>query len=233
MLGFINNLDLKISDILNGCSVSEAENRKWVEDQVKLADETQIGTDDWNSTTGETLKVEHPEEYVGAFENGGYGVIEVFLNSTGGLAAFFNVNYTVAATTVRDFFSLSGNEAEFKRNSLGVVIGVFVAFEEKTSSIYFEKKVPTELLTESYLQQFVGDYDRGIEVTYTKVGSKISLIVDGALSVSTSYSDAELTPLKPYWFGLDTSYFEFVRANGVVKQLTIHDGDSYKILNKK
>ena len=112
----------------------------------------------------------HPlEEYVGEYENPGYGRIKIDLMNGELQATFNNIVFqlehwhydvfSISKESEELFLTLKGSKFTFRNNTSGDIGELLVPFEQKAPEVLFKRKVADSLSAVTYLRQFAGVYE--------------------------------------------------------------------------
>lgn len=113
----------------------------------------------------EAVAVRPFEDYVGEFENPGYGTVKISLNQDTLIASLNEISY-VLNHKCYDHFTMSVNlvktvkfNCSFNSNASGEIAELQIALESLLPPIVFKRKTPTELFDTEYLKKFVGVFE--------------------------------------------------------------------------
>ena len=129
------------------------------------------------------------EDYVGEYENPGYGDLKIALASNGRLEALYNGIRTPLDHWHYEVFNGAKGAADpvfedmkflFRTGMKGEVDEVEAPFEPEVADIVFKRKPDAELADPAYLQRFLGDYILGPQVLSVSLrGKKLILSAPG------------------------------------------------------
>jgi hypothetical protein len=112
----------------------------------------------------------HPlEEYVGEYENPGYGRLKIELIDNALRAVYNNINFSlehwhydvfnISCESEELFLSLKNTKFTFRNNLNGDIGELIIPFEQKAPDVVFKRKPADSLSNTAYLQQFAGVYE--------------------------------------------------------------------------
>jgi hypothetical protein len=198
---FTSSAAFCIADFLMGI-----EDQSWIEqiaENEKIVNAA-LTKQNIESPAGDNSSTARPtHEYVGEFENPGYGPIQVFLRDNELIASYNDISYVLAYKCFDHFIStlqISFFEAKFgcffTRNSSGDVSEFHMSLEPSLPAIPFKRKAENALLAEEYLRQFTGEFESNdffVEIVLKK--GKLSACIPGQ-------PIWEFTPEKPFLFSI-------------------------------
>jgi len=205
-------LSLHIYDRLLG--LDEAPwNSRYKEDRARGKEAAKAGTEKNTADRKEGKGPFHDlDEYAGAYEHLGYGVMSIAADGDGLTATYNGLDFKLTHYHY-DVFELTYEifdirmKVVFSTNARGDVASLALPLEPATPDIEFTRLPPRDLLDRTALERFTGDYDL--------MGRALSVALKGEDTLLVSIPgqpDYELTPYKGTQFevkGLSGISFEF------------------------
>ncbi|MCP2604929.1 serine hydrolase [Candidatus Aminicenantes bacterium AH-873-B07] len=177
------------------------------------------------------------EDYVGEYENPGYGIIKIEKEGNSLKATYNSITYTLTHYHY-DVFELKNEflgitkKVSFFMDKKGNINSLLIQMEPAIEDIVFKRVPEKKMREESFLRQFIGEYElNGLVLTvYLKGKDKLILIVPGQ-------PEYELEPYKGTEFSLKNLKgfsVEFKKDNsGKVVSLIIKQPNGIFIAKRK
>jgi len=188
-------------------------------------------------TLTEGVAVRPFENYVGEFENPGYGAVQVSFDQDALMASHNEISYALKHKCY-DHFTVSAKLIEtqkfncsFISNASGEISELQIAIEPQLPPIIFKRKPATELLATDYLKKFAGVFE-------CPVFSMDIALKKGRLTATVSgQPSCELKPEKPNVFSLkelpDCILQFIVGMDGAVSELQLQQvGQTFSLKAK-
>ncbi len=185
----------------------------------------------------EIVAVRPFENYVGEFENPGYGTVKVSLDQDALMASHNEISYALKHKCY-DHFTVSAKLVEtqkfncsFISNASGEISELQIAIEPLLPPIVFKRKTATELLATDYLKKFAGVFE-------CPVFSMDIALKKGRLTATVpGQPSCELKPEKPNVFSLkelpDCILQFIVGMDGAVSELQLQQaGQTFSLKAK-
>lgn len=178
------------------------------------------------------------DQYLGAFEHPGYGVIEIDLKEGALVASYNEILYEIQPTGY-DYFNLAMQSRKeqkmggsFVSNRAGDIGELHISFEPQLDPLVFKRKVSNELIAADYLKKFVGVFECPLfSMEIALNGSQLTAVVPGS-------PPCAIHPVKRNRFTVKEvpdCFFEFVFENETqVSELRLQQaGQTFSLTAKR
>lgn len=199
----------------------ETENDEWLSQIVEKENHLKALVKE-DAAFSESAPIHNLENYVGEFENAGYGTVQVARDQSGLVIIQNDIPYALKHH-LYDHFTMTSHQnlmqkfnCSFVSNAVGEIAELHIAFEPLVSSIVFKRQIPSEFLTIPYLQKFVGTYESPI------ISMVIELKKDHLIATVPGQLTCMMKPEKSNVFSLKelpNGSLQFILEDETVKEL--------------